>query len=178
MLTHNSAGHCAKTRHQLTQPLIIPMTFDICTALPTLLPKAIAWAQNCSTLIAQTGYPLDEKLAAVARRVGVAHPEHIRLLEAESFPLPDDPELKQAALAVDLLGPDMLGLTLGYGVYIRRGYRSLRLLSHEFRHVHQYETAGSIAEFLPAYLQQIATLGYSDAPFEVDARAHEIRAFL
>ncbi len=42
-----------------------------------------------------------------------------------------------------------------------------RLLRHEFRHVHQYEKAGSISAFLPIYLGQI------DAPLEADARAHE-----
>jgi len=74
-----------------------------------------------------------------------------------------------------MLGPDMAGLTLGYGIYVRHGHDTLRLLSHEFRHVYQYEAAGSIAAFLPGYLQQIVTVGYDDAPLEVDARVHEIR---
>jgi hypothetical protein len=39
--------------------------------------------------------------------------------------------------------------------------------------VYQYEQAGSIAEFLPAYLLQIVESGYTPAGFEVDARAHE-----
>jgi len=79
----------------------------------------------------------------------------------------------QAALGTGLLGPGMVGLTLGYGVYICRGHGTVRLLSHEFRHVYQYERAGSIAAFLPVYLHQIATVGYYNAPFEIDARAHE-----
>ena len=40
-------------------------------------------------------------------------------------------------------------------------------------HVYQYEKAGSIAAFLPQYLQQIAIVGYANAPFEIDAREHE-----
>jgi hypothetical protein len=68
----------------------------------------------------------------------------------------------------------MVGLTLGYSVLICQGHDSLRLLSHEFRHVHQYEQAGSIAAFLPGYLEQIAILGYANSTFEVDASAHEI----
>lgn len=39
---------------------------------------------------------------------------------------------------------------------------------------HQYEQAGSIAAFLPRYLQQIVTVGYNNAPFEIDARSHEL----
>jgi hypothetical protein len=68
----------------------------------------------------------------------------------------------------------MVGLTLGYAVFICTGYNTnLRLLRHEFRHVHQYERAGSIAAFLPAYLGQIVQFGYHNAPLEQDARAHE-----
>jgi hypothetical protein len=69
----------------------------------------------------------------------------------------------------------MLGLTLGHSIFIVRGHKDRRLLSHELRHVHQYEHHGSIAAFLPVYLQQIVEVGYANAPLEADARAHEIR---
>jgi hypothetical protein len=75
---------------------------------------------------------------------------------------------------IGLLGPGMVGLTLGYSIFIVRGHLSLRLLSHEYRHVHQYETGGSIASFVAEYLQQIALCGYGDAPLERDAKAHEL----
>jgi hypothetical protein len=64
-------------------------------------------------------------------------------------------------------------LTLGYSVLVCRGHETTRLLSHEFRHVHQYESVGSISAFLPLYLQQIVEFGYDDAPFEADARSCE-----
>ncbi len=67
----------------------------------------------------------------------------------------------------------MVGMTFGYGVYVCHGYVTFSLLSHEFRHVQQYEQAGSIAAYLPAYLEQVVTVGYDNAPFEIDARAHE-----
>jgi hypothetical protein len=67
----------------------------------------------------------------------------------------------------------MVGITFGHGIYIREGTVSNRLVSHELRHVHQYEAAGSIAAFLATYLQQIVTVGYDNAPLELDARAHE-----
>jgi hypothetical protein len=41
--------------------------------------------------------------------------------------------------------------------------------------VHQVEAAGSLEGFLVAYLKQIAAVGYDDAPYEVDARAHELQ---
>jgi hypothetical protein len=40
--------------------------------------------------------------------------------------------------------------------------------------VYQYEIAGSIRNYLPAYLAEIASDGYEAAPLEMDARAHEL----
>lgn len=154
------------------------MTFDLRSALPVLIPKAIAWAETQSEKAVLAGRPLDELFMSIAKSVGVANPERIRILDVPRLPMPDDPQLKQAALATGLLGPEMVGLTLGYSVLVCPGYgRDVRLLSHEFRHVYQYEQAGSIAGFLPAYLQQIVTVGYHNAAFEMDARAHERHEF-
>jgi len=82
----------------------------------------------------------------------------------------------QPAHRAGLLGPETLGLTLGYGIFIVSGHDTVRLLSHEFRHVYQYETLGSIEKFLPVYLQQIVDFGYADAPLEVDAREYEMHS--
>ena len=150
------------------------MTFDLLSVLPQLLPSAIAWVEEQSHRAIEAGLPLDTTGLALAGRVGVQHPELIRTQLVEALPLPEDPALRQAALATGLLGPGMIGLTLGYAIFVVRGHMSARLLSHECRHVHQYEAAGSIAAFLPAYLQQIATVGYENAPLERDARAHEL----
>ncbi|MDA8094459.1 MAG: hypothetical protein M0T84_11235 [Betaproteobacteria bacterium] len=90
------------------------------------------------------------------------------------MPQPDDPELKRLALDMGLLGAQMHGLTLGYGIYVCHGASGIRLMSHEFRHVQQYEAAGDSASFLAVYLKQVAKFGYENAPYEVDARAHEV----
>lgn len=135
---------------------------------------AIQWAEERAREVAESGTPLDDRGFEMARAVGVQRPERIRLALVQAIPLPEHPGLRAAARQAGLLGPDTRGLTLGYSVLLRRGHDSPRLRSHEFRHVHQYETAGSIAAFLPLYLRQILELGYDDAPFEIDARAHEI----
>jgi hypothetical protein len=118
--------------------------------------------------------PLVQEGEDLARSVGVRHPEKIRVAMATELPIPDHPALREAAVATGMLGPDMAGLTLGYTVFVRTGYGTPRLMSHEFRHVAQYEAAGSIDAFLPEYLKQIVEVGYEDAPFEIDARKHEI----
>ncbi len=146
---------------------------DLQAALTTLLPKVIAWAEEQAWQVASSGRELNELEREVARGAGVAQPERIRVALVDTLPLPEDPDLRAAALQAGLLGPGMDGLTLGHSVFICRGHVTLRLLSHEFRHVYQYEQAGSIAAFLPGYLQQVVQLGYANTAFEKDARAHE-----
>jgi hypothetical protein len=92
----------------------------------------------------------------------------------DRLPTPEDPILQAAATQAGLLGPGMVGLTLGYSIFICKGHRTRRLVSHELRHVHQYEQHGSIAAFLPVYLSQVLEVGYQNAPLERDARAHEV----
>jgi hypothetical protein len=152
------------------------MNLDLASILPQLLPKAIEWAETRSGEILSTGRALSEVEISLAQAVGVTKPECIRVSFVPALPLPDDPELRDAALQTGLLGPGMVGLTLGHGIYVCDGHISNRLISHECRHVYQYETAGSIRDYLPLYLQQIVTFGYHEAPFEADARAHEIDA--
>jgi hypothetical protein len=157
---------------------VASMPFDIRTALPVLIPKAIEWAETESSFITQVGLPLNETQLTLAKRVGVRQPELIRIAEVSNLPSPEDPDLRQAAIATGLLGIGTAGITLGYGIYVCYGHSTSRLLSHEFRHVYQYEQAGSFAAFLSVYLQQIVTYGYHNAPYEVDARAHETQALL
>jgi hypothetical protein len=152
------------------------MDFDLQAVLPKLLPGAIAWAELQSRKATQEGEALSESGKAMAKEVGVRQPELIRVIMVDQLPLPDDPLLKEAAIKTGLLGPHMAGLTLGHSILIVRGNLNFRLLSHECRHVHQYEMHGSIAAFLPVYLEQIATVGYDNAPLEQDARAYEREA--
>ena len=151
---------------------------DLKEALPVLLPAAIAWAEARAKRAAEVGSALTAAEQEIAQRVGVRQPARVRVETVDDLPLPEDPALRAAALAAGLSGPGMVGLTLGHSIFIRRGNRDrrqhVRLLSHELRHVHQYEQHGSIGAFLRVYLSQIVEVGYANAPLEADARAHEI----
>ena len=135
---------------------------DLQAVLPLLLPKAIAWAEEEAQRVASLGRVLTERERELARGVGVAKPEKVRIDLIETLPLPEDPVLRAAALQAGLLAPDMVGLTLGHSVLVCKGHETPRLLTHEFRHVYQYEQAGSIAGFLPGYLQQVVQIGYAN----------------
>ncbi|AOJ34299.1 hypothetical protein [Burkholderia metallica] len=146
---------------------------DLADVLPSALPAAVAWAEAEAARGIAQGAPLTPAQADDARTVGVAQPERIRLVTVERMPFPETPSLAAIARDTGLLSPGTIGLTLGHVVYVLRGQHTRRLLTHEFRHVHQYEAAGSIGAFLARYLQEIATVGYHDAPLEADARQHE-----
>ena len=143
------------------------------TAFPGLLTRAIAWAETKSAEAIRFGVALDPADIGLAEAVGVACPEKIRVQLVDLMPFPDDLALRDAAHQLGLLSSKTRGLTFGYAIFIRHGHRTQQLLSHECRHVNQYEVAGSIGAFLPLYLEQILTHGYAAAPFEIDARYHE-----
>ncbi|MEM8993167.1 MAG: hypothetical protein AAGF23_00115 [Acidobacteriota bacterium] len=139
------------------------------------LPDACAWAEWQEQRSLAAGRPLDRRELELARRVGVARPSRIRIHVVETFPRPRDPQLHAVADHMGFFSAGMLGLTLGHAVLIAAGHEgSERLLRHEFRHVFQYEVAGSTVAFLGDYFGQLLDVGYLDAPLEIDARAHEL----
>jgi hypothetical protein len=138
--------------------------------LTLLLPLACEWAEQQAALIRRTGRPLVPAEAGLAAAVGVRGTELVRVAEVEAIPAPAHPALRAACERLRFLGPDTAGLTLGYGVYVRRGLtRDRRLLAHELRHVAQYEQRGSIAKYLAEYIPDLLRHGYRDAPLERDA---------
>lgn len=146
---------------------------DLAEALPRLLPLAVEWAESRSKDILATGAPPTPHELELAHSVGVQHPERMRIKTVPAVPLPENPELRTAALQAGLMGPSTHGLTLGYGIYLVGGVIDDRLVRHECRHVYQYERAGSIPAFLAKYVPDVLELGYWNAPDEVDARAWE-----
>jgi len=146
---------------------------DLAANLPRLLPLAVAWVQTQETEILASGRALTPVETKLAIAVGVQRPDSVRIKVVRRMPEPEDPELRLIARQTRLIAPSTGGITMGHGIYIIDGCASNRLVSHELRHVHQYEAAGSIAAFLRTYLEQIATIGYDRAPLELDAVRHE-----
>lgn len=149
------------------------MSIDLQARLPELLPKAIAWAEGLCARISAEGAPIDQELQDMARRLGVNQPEKIRVLEVHHLPKPEDPELCQACFASGMLGANMTGLTLGYHILVIKDCSTLKFLAHNFRHVYQFEEAGSLQAFLSIYASQVLACGHNDAPLEWDARQQE-----
>jgi hypothetical protein len=149
-------------------------TSGLFAELPRLLPLASAWAEDQSRAIRFAGRSLSPKESDLAVTVGVRRPDLVRLLPVDRIPAPAEPALEAACDQLGFLGDTTLGLTLGYGVYLKaEAAASRRLLAHELRHVAQYESYPSIGAYLAVYLPQLLELGYENAPLERDARRAE-----
>lgn len=139
-----------------------------------LISAAVAWAEETSLNAQKKGIALNPRWVQLAEAVGVQQPEKIRIYAVQEIPRPGNVELAKKAAQVGLLGPTVRGLTLGYSVIVLGVHQNNpRVLAHEFRHVYQYEMAGSLEGFLREYLHQVITFGYWNSALERDARDHE-----
>ncbi|WP_419806004.1 hypothetical protein [Terriglobus sp.] len=146
---------------------------DIAAGLPQLLPAAIAWAEEQERIYAERGRPLNDQETKLAQSIGVMQPDSVRLAVVSGLPTPTEPVLRAAANQIGLTSA--AGLTLGHTILLTQNHlKRVELFSHEMVHVRQMERAGSLADFLAVYLQRLFDHGYWDAPFEVEARAHEV----
>jgi hypothetical protein len=141
--------------------------------LAELLPPTISWFERG---VAQAdGIPLDKAGIRIAKTVGVKHPERVRVVQCEEqLPIPDNQDARDAYFK---FFREAVAVTIGYVVWVRRKSmqdpRIARLiLSHELRHVQQFEQTSSIAEFVTNLLKEINCSGYRDSFYERDARNH------
>lgn len=139
-------------------------------ALQVLLPLAAEWVAKQEKEILARGTPLTEERLADARAVDVRYPENVRILVVDEIPQPENLLLRNAARAMNFLTPATLGMALRYGILVNNEMAGDReLLVHELVHTAQYERIGSIGAFLQQYLLECITVGYENAPLEIEA---------
>ena len=140
--------------------------------LEQLLPLAAQWATEQERRVLCEGVPLSGTEIADARAIGVRNPERVRLLRVDSVPVPAHPVLRAAAASINFLSATPSGLALNYGIFIRADrWRERTLIAHELVHIAQYQRLGGIMPFLQTYICQCATVGYRQAPLELEADA-------
>ena len=136
----------------------------------TLLPLAAEWATAEEERALREGVPLSAQELIDASTIGVREPERVRLLRVESVPFPEHPQLRAAAEAIQFLSPETRGLTLHHGIFVRWDcWRERPLIAHELVHTAQCERLGGILPFLRQYLVECLTIGYANAPMELEA---------
>ncbi|HET9856859.1 MAG TPA: hypothetical protein VFP99_03420 [Chthoniobacterales bacterium] len=144
--------------------------------LEQLLPLAVQWAAEQERRVLCEGVSLSKVELADARVIGVCNPERVRLLRVDFIPVPVHPMLRAAAASINFLTPAPRGLALDYGIFIRADYwRDRALIAHELVHTAQFQRLGGILPFLHTYIFQCVTVGYPNAPLELEASATAAR---
>ena len=138
-----------------------------------LLPLALSWLLSVEEATLTHGRELSPAELQDAQAVGVQHPEKIRILNVDTIVQPEDPLLLQAMTEIGMPHEGVAGRATGYGVEVVDGVESRSLLRHEFRHVYQFEQAGSMANFVESYVRSVLSVGYQNSEFERDARSFE-----
>ncbi len=135
-----------------------------------ILPLATEWTEAKEKVALKHGIPLSKSQFEDAKRVGVIHPEKVRIFKVPQIPMPKHPVLRAAVEATQLITPSTVGLTLRYGIFIHSNFSDDRsLIVHELVHTSQYEKLGGFLPFLRKYLLQLINIGYPEAPMEQEA---------
>ena len=143
---------------------ILPEQFE------NILPLAVEWAEANEKVILVHGAALSQQYMEDARPVGVKNPERVRIYEVPQIPIPKHPILKAAAEATQLISPETIGISLGYGIFIHNDFSNDRYtVVHELVHTMQCERAGGLYLFLKKYLWECIEIGYPEAPMEQEA---------
>lgn len=134
-----------------------------------LAPRALAWLKQQETRLSSRGRPLSTTETELARRIGVQHPEQVRVLILTQFPVPADATLARDARTFGYGSPQEGGRTMGYLILVKpRFVDQSWLLAHELVHVAQQENLGQDA-FIRRYLLELRVLGYRRSPLELEA---------
>ena len=148
----------------------------IINQLEELLPLAVHWATDQERRVLCEGMGLSEIEMTDAKAIGVRNPERVRLLRVDSVPVPAHPMLRAAAASINFLTAAPRGLALENGIFIRADHwRDRALIAHELVHTAQFQRLGGILPFLQTYIFQCATVGYPNAPLELEAIATAAR---
>jgi hypothetical protein len=145
-----------------------------------LAPLAFQWAAQQEAFVLKHGVPLTRDQIADAERAGVQDAGRVRVLVVDRIPLPENPELANAARAAQIITDASRAVAVGHAIVMRAdSWRDRELLLHQLVHVAQCERSGGLESFVNEYLLDRRTSrDFSLGSFEEEARtrAREICA--
>ena len=143
----------------------------------TCLPWVTWWAWRMERRIVRGGRPLSKAESEAARRVGVRHPERIRVAGVSRVPMPGVAWMHRTAARFGFDGSQTSGMALRYGIFVKAGSEGdPQLLLHECVHTGQFERLGSLAGFLRRYLVECLHDGYPNSSLEREARDRSLKS--
>jgi hypothetical protein len=164
------------TKRNSRHRVIVNIAIDL--LLLPLVCCVTLWACSREKKILREGKPLTADQILLARAVGVAVPQRVRVMAVYAVPTPFPQWLRGVVERLGWLSPHIAGMTLGYGIVLRVDMCvDLRLLAHELAHVAQYERFGQTGEFMREYVRECVWPGYPHGPLEIEAQQAERVAY-
>lgn len=140
--------------------------------LSQLIGQYIDWAAVIDKSGQQQGIALSAAQQVIARDVGVAAPERVRLIYLPAVPFPlDNPGLKLLGESLGFIGPGIVNnaQVFGYAIYVRDGFvLDTPKLAHELVHVRQIEHS-SFQSITLWHLWDLVWYGYKNSRIEAEA---------
>ena len=123
-----------------------------------LLPTAYEWAKSQEEFVLVHGVPLTKRQSEDARRAGVQDCARVRVLVVDRIPLPDNPELAQAARRAGIITEDTRCVGFGHALIIQvNAWADRELILHNLVHIAQCERSGGLGPWIRHYLGNRAT---------------------
>ena len=139
------------------------------TKIDRLFPRALAWYERVEAELLQQGRKLRSEEVNAARKLGVLDPDRVRIVVLETFPMPEDDELRGQAERYGMGSSFEGGRTFGYAIMLKPEYADYsNIIRHELAHVAQHDRMGRNA-FIRRYLVEMEMMGYSRSPLELEA---------
>ncbi|MBO6525908.1 hypothetical protein [Erythrobacter sp.] len=137
------------------------------------LAKYVEWVKTIEAEGQARGVALTPKQIELATRIGIEHPEKVRLVYVDAVPFPsDDPQMRKIGEELGFVGPGITNnaQAFGYTIWVRDGFDlTWPLLAHELVHVQQIERNSSFGVYVEKYMTQLTTYGHENMPLEVEA---------
>jgi len=135
-----------------------------------VMPYVALWIWREERRVLREGRSLTTEEMGYAARVGVRHPERLRILEVGRIPVPGWGWMQRVAARRGFSASQIEGMSLRYGIYVRHGQAGrLETFVHECVHTAQYERLGGIGSFVRRYLHQCLMHGYGASLLEREA---------
>ena len=139
-------------------------------------PRALAWFKQAEVDLQMRGRILTESEKAQARKLGVRHPDAVRVVVLETFPMPADPDLRTESERYGLGSRHEGGRTMGSVILLKPwAADNPSVLVHELVHISQFERLGREA-YLRRYIIEMEMMGYARSPLELEAFARQREA--
>lgn len=135
----------------------------------TLTPLTLEWYKQIESQYLAKGRELTEEEIKIAREVGVAQPEHVRVIILNDFPLPANKTLYNHTKQYGLGTTAESGRTMGNIVMLKARVQDQRwMLAHQLSYIAQQQRMGR-REYIRRFIAEREIMGNKRAPMVLKA---------